>query len=786
MISDLTPSLGKHTICPQSGLAITTKSSWLNIQTGDDYFMSYGIIGENILFTCPHGNIRTVDMERAIAARDRVVMDHFGTIDPVITEVRNFAQVYGVPSHKTRTLFRQSFDNQHNHKGIFIINMSWIIKSIFVAGLRIHKVPIPLTLSNSYASAIFGALDLLSNKVQTCQTEWSTQTDSVNVVHIIFNNSIIFTKGSGQLVESDIPSLLAKYEKLLQSNDLTDGPIYRIADYTNTTKSDWKARLLLVQGLNKLHTTYNRTPEAMAVYGLESTLQTAMKLAGKILAYPIFFADNETEAFAYIYKKQQRKDVDLAPSPEHSPEIEAIMRFIATIIWDDSKETVQLSGENHTLDPILEALLLVKQDVSDLLQEAKAQTEEIAEKNRLLETEITHRKNVERKLKIALKQAKDATLAKGEFLATMSHEIRTPINGILGMIHLLGNTDLSSVQQNYLKISSNSATALLKLINDILDFSKVDQGHLQMEVTPFNLLELCSDCCSLFDKDIHDKGLELHCKIDKKLTQFTLGDPGKLRQILINLLNNAIKFTATGTVTLRATVKRLSPVFANITFSVRDTGIGIAPEKMETIFETFSQADSSTTRQYGGTGLGLTISRKICEFMEGTLEVTSTINQGTTFTFTLPFGLGDEILNNYPIEAIQQPTQPTQTDFRVLIVEDEAVNQLFVEALLDQFGYQHDHASNGIEAIAAINKKVYHIVLMDCQMPMMDGYEATKKIRSMQLKQIDPIIIALTAHATKGAQERCLKSGMDEYLTKPITPSLLLETIEKYLPQNHE
>ena len=779
------PVLGEDYTCPSSGMPITTKPAWQNIKVGDDYSMSYAIIGENTLFTCPKGNIRTVRMEMAIKARERILVEHFGRRDPEITEIRDFSQVHGIPSHQTRSLFRQSFATQTNQKGLFIINMSWIVKAVFIAGLRLHKTPFPLILSTSYPTAIAGALELLNNKTQTSKQEWCTKTDSIEVVHTIINSSIIFTQAKGALAQEDIAALLDGYKSLLLSGELAHGPVFRIADYTKTTKGNWKSRFLLIQGMNNLHETLKRPPAAMAVYGLNPALKMAMKLATKIIQYPVFLADSEQEAFSYIHKRRQGTTLPLE-SEKHSPEVENILRFISTIIWDDADEPIQESSCDQTLTPISEALTVVKQDVNDLLHEARVRAEEIAQKNRQLEAEIRHRKKIEERLTIAIKQAEAATQTKGDFLATMSHEIRTPMNGILGMLHLLEGTQLNEEQRHYLAISNDSATALLKLINDILDFSKVDQGELQMEVIPFDLADLCTTCCSLLDKEVQDKDLELHCILDQNLHHYTIGDPGKLRQILMNLLNNAIKFTHSGTITLRTSIHSQSPQLAAITFEVADTGIGIAPDKMDSIFDIFSQADSSTTRQYGGTGLGLTISRKICEFMEGELTVKSAVGSGTTFSFTIPFGLGDRLPLQEQTNKKPALAQPLHHDIRILIVEDEPVNQFFVEALLDQFGYRHDHAENGEKALEAIQKKEYQIILMDCQMPVMDGYQATAKIRAMTLPKRDPIIIALTAHAMGGDRERCLEHGMDDYIAKPIVPSLLLETIEKHLPRSHE
>ncbi len=762
-----------------------TKPAWQKMQTGSDYFLSFSFIGDNILLTVPQGNVRTVDMEQTIEARETVLLDHFGEINPTFVEIRDFSFVHGVPSPLTRSLYRKSLHAQVNQKGLFIINAGWIIRSVFLAGMRLHKFHFKMKLSKSYDHAVAEAQKLLQPISTEPPKEWHTRTDSIRLTHKIIDHSILYTIGSGYLVKEDVPEILASFEEILQSEELSQPPIYyRIADYSEIRDGDWRGRILFTKGLNNLFTKHNRTPAAQAIFGLSAPLQAAMQLASKILNYPVFYTKTKDEAFECIYNLQQSDQEAPSASPQNQKEVEDILRVIATIIWDDSEKIIPPDTTTHHLAPIIEALMVVKQDVGSLIAEAQTRTTLISEKNAQLEAEIRRRERTETQLIAAMQQAEAANQAKGDFLATMSHEIRTPLSGILGMIHLLKNTTLSAEQQKFLNISHESATSLLNLINNILDFSKVDQRQLQMEVTPFNLAELCATCCNLFNKDILEKGLDLHCTIAPNLNRYIIGDPGKLRQIIINILSNAIKFTPSGSITLDAAIQKQTNELISITFTITDTGIGIAQDKMSTIFDTFTQADSSTTRQYGGTGLGLSISRKICQFMDGELSVASTLKKGTSFTFTLPFGLGDTLPAQAIPETRKEYQPPAHHKARILIVEDEPVNQLFVEALLDQFGYQHDHAANGLQALESIKKTVYDIILMDCQMPVMDGYDATAKIRSLQFSGHPPIIIALTAHAMEGDRTRCLECGMDAYLAKPIVPSLLLETIEKYLSQS--
>jgi signal transduction histidine kinase/CheY-like chemotaxis protein/HPt (histidine-containing phosphotransfer) domain-containing protein len=400
--------------------------------------------------------------------------------------------------------------------------------------------------------------------------------------------------------------------------------------------------------------------------------------------------------------------------------------------------------------------------------------------------------NAQRELESARDQALAVSNAKSDFFAKMSHEIRTPLNGVLGMLELLSNTPLDRVQKRYMQSIRESADTLLDIISDILDFSKIEAGKLTLEHRAFNLNTFVSDVTDSLAALAAQKGLQLNHIAPDGPPVNVEADPIRLRQILTNLLGNAIKFTERGGVLLKVTSSLDVGDFESFTFEVVDTGIGIAPHKQQQIFNSFAQEDASTTRRYGGTGLGLSISKQLVEMMGGEITVQSAPGKGSTFSFTLRLradrkgamsSIEDTFTHIYgELDAANSAVSPLEG--KVLVAEDNAVNQAVAQGLLESIGVESQVVSNGQEAVDAFMTGRYDAILMDCQMPLLDGYQATEEIRRIESRRHrDPIrVVAVTANVLAGDMEKCIASGMDDYLRKPYSGEQLYAALAKVLP----
>jgi signal transduction histidine kinase/CheY-like chemotaxis protein/HPt (histidine-containing phosphotransfer) domain-containing protein len=396
-------------------------------------------------------------------------------------------------------------------------------------------------------------------------------------------------------------------------------------------------------------------------------------------------------------------------------------------------------------------------------------------------------KRYELKLRRQNEALEKANRVKSEFLANMSHEIRSPMHAVINLSRLCLDTQLDAQQRDYIEKVYVASQALLQIIDDILDFSKLESGKMKIEAIPFRLAQVCDHLQSLMLPEAQRKGLELKFNLEVDAALQLIGDPLRLGQVLLNLVSNAVKFTERGSIEVRAISKRTTEESVELEFSVRDTGIGLTPQQCSKLFQSFSQADASTTRKYGGTGLGLAISKQLVELMGGSIGVESEPGVGSTFTFTVRLARAKRCTSSGTRNSIDTRASGRQSlpGMRVLVVEDNAVNQQIAREMLVRAGAEVAIAGNGLECLEVLERETFDAVLMDVQMPVLDGLEATRAIRD-RLKLTTLPIVAMTANAMEGDRQRCITAGMNDYLPKPIEPEVLLATLTKWRAPRQE
>lgn len=749
--------------CNISGLPIYQEPEWRHVDLDTGYWAEYYIVGRQFLVSIAHGKLSVAGVRFAREFEKGV---RAGRLDPDAVYLIDVADL-NTFDLDGREEHRKWIEDLTDFQAIIYYGASRFLRMAIYLAKRFHMVDRVESVEENYSIAMQKGLWLIRTSYLRSQIQylrkngWNHQDRVVvrgehGMISMTHLGGVLFSSQSqGNIDAGMAETIIREAERLVHESGRTHPNIIILQDVKNVTDLNLSARKALIEGFKRIH--HHSPILELISFGASFWLQMVIKVSGMMLPFPVTNWANEAAALQQAEKILLREyPRSKAIQRESLARTEQLIEYISAIQWDHPG-AIELPDHIRPEDPmrlLYESFLVVKRDVDGLLQQRSLLLNEARE--------------------LAAK-AEAGAKAKSEFLAMMSHELRTPLNGVIGMTDVLLTAEMHEVQRKQAESIRTSGEQMLTLINDLLDLSRIDAGKFVLESRNFDVHQMVLRNADLWKVQCETKGLQFIMELDDHIPTPLYGDSHRLLQIFSNMIGNAIKFTEHGRVVFHLGYELLPNQQCKLLIEVADTGIGIPANRIPMLFQKFQQLDAGMNRRYGGSGLGLAISKELAEMMNGGIRVVSEEGVGSRFYCHVQLGVG-LVTPSIPVKNGTEPSKNQVPEgLKILVVEDNPINQKVVFSMLKTFGLIPQLAQNGQEAVQKVSEQNFDLVFMDCQMPVMDGYEATQRIRSGDAGEQNKslLVVAMTANAMVGDRERCVASGMDEYLSKPLTRQAL-------------